>query len=75
MSNLTWNYRLMEWEHEGIRWRTFHTVFYDIDGGLISYTKEPEYPVAHEDEEMSDELQRFAKALTLPTLIDEHFPK
>jgi len=72
---MTWNYRVMEWEKDGARWRTFHTVFYDDAEKLVSYCADPEYPKALGDDEMFDELQKFAKALHLPTLVAEQFHK
>lgn len=71
---MTWNYRVMEWERDGERWRTFHSVYYDDEGRLVAYSEEPAYPVVTGDEEMADELDKFSEAMTRPTLTAEQFP-
>ena len=71
---MTWNYRLMEWEKDGERWRTFHPVYYDDAGNLVAYAAEPSYPMAVGDDDMASELAKFTEAMEKPTLVAEQFP-
>lgn len=70
----TWNYRVMEWEKDGERWRTIHEVHYDETGGLTAYAVNPASPMATDNEDIADIPAQFAEAASKPTLVAEQFP-
>ena len=54
---MSWNYRLMYHEFEGEEWYAIHEVFYNDDGKIIGWTKDPIEVVADNAEGVDQVLQ------------------
>ncbi len=61
---MTWNYRVMNTgKNLGV-----YSVYYDDDGRITTWSVEPMTPSGQCLEELTKELERFRRALTLPVL-------
>ena len=64
---MTWNYRVMNKDGEF----AIYEVFYRADGSVEGYTANPVHPRAECLEDLKEELQRYADALTKDVLVYE----
>lgn len=48
---MSWNYRIMEWEDRGQKYRTIHEVYYDEEGKPNGYGEQPAWPMATQNDE------------------------
>ena len=61
---MPWNYRAMLKDGQV----AVHEVFYEDDGRISGYTAEPVYPRADTLEELTEEFDRYQRALSMPVL-------
>ncbi|WP_210499127.1 hypothetical protein [Vibrio crassostreae] len=73
---MKFNYRLVERTYPcGGTELAIHSVYYDKEGNIISWSEEVSRMIAHDIEDMKLEIEQHAKALTRPVLklvIDEN---
>ena len=73
---MSWNYRVIEFVELGVGpFRQVHEVYYDEDGRPVSYSEGPAVVVWDAGEEGGgyDILQKMARALDKPTLVEMDF--
>lgn len=72
-----WNYRVMQFDEDGVSWRAVHTVFYDDEGRPYKYSDDP-VGLASEDSSTNNglkmELHAFSSALNKQSLTPADFP-
>lgn len=61
---MSWNFRVMEKDGEF----AIYEVFYNDEGQVQGYTENPSFPRAESIEELKEDLERYAEAMSKPVL-------
>lgn len=64
---MTWNYRVIK-DSEG--YLSIHEVYYDEDGAIVSWSKDPISPSGEDFEDISSDISYMKLALLKPILLE-----
>jgi hypothetical protein len=65
---MTWNYRIIRHVSVSEVWYAVHEVYYDSFGNPVACSEDPVFPMGYALTEITDDLNRYHKALSKPIL-------
>jgi len=68
---MSWNYRVIRKEIFGEEHYVIHSVYYDKDGNIQSWSADPSVPMGETLEELKDDLEKMLYGITDREIIDK----